>query len=225
MDGNGRWAKARFMPRAMGHRAGVKAARRTIEAAVKHHIPYLTLFAFGQENWQRPQEEVGLLMDLILQSVTKELPLLKQNNIRLRMIGSRQELNPSLQAAICFAEEETCANTGMQLFMAVNYSGHWDIQQAISQFLEVQKQQPESHPTGWQRYLSMHGVPAPDLLIRTSGEQRISNFCLWDLAYSELYFCQTLWPDFDEVAFENALAFYAGRERRFGQVLEEAPTT
>jgi undecaprenyl diphosphate synthase len=219
MDGNGRWAKRRGQPRSFGHRAGVKAARRVITHCHKLGIEALTLFAFSQENWQRPETEVTLLMQLFLRTLGREVKNLHKNNIRLRFIGEHADFPPALQAQMRDAVQLTSVNTGPTLIVAVGYGGQWDIVQAARSLAE--SGQPID-AAALESRLASANVPHPDLLIRTGGEKRISNFLLWQLAYSELYFCDTLWPDFDEAALDRAIAWYGQRERRFGRVPESA---
>jgi undecaprenyl diphosphate synthase len=219
MDGNGRWAKKRGQPRSFGHRAGVKAARRVISHCNKLGIEALTLFAFSQENWQRPEQEVTLLMQLFIRTLAREAKNLHKNNIRLRFIGEHGDFPAELQASMREAVALTANNTGPALVIAVGYGGQWDIVQAARRLVEAGK---PIDAQSLEAELSTAGLPLPDLLIRTGGERRISNFLLWQIAYSELYFCDTLWPDFDEKEFGHALAWYAGRERRYGRVPESA---
>ena len=219
MDGNGRWASKRGQPRSFGHRAGVKAARRVISHCNKLGIQALTLFAFSQENWQRPEQEVTLLMQLFIRTLAREAANLHKNNIRLRFIGEHGDFPPELQSGMKDAVALTASNTGPSLIIAVGYGGQWDIVQAARKLAGSGK---TISAEALEAELSTAGLPLPDLLIRTGGERRISNFLLWQIAYSELYFCDTLWPDFDEHEFERALAWYHGRERRFGRVPESA---
>lgn len=220
MDGNGRWAKKRLMPRLAGHRAGVEAARRIVKNCAKKGVEVLTLFAFSSENWRRPPQEVSHLMDLFLGGLEREAVDLHKNNIRLRFIGGRQRFSQRLQDKINEVEQLTQFNTGMTLLIAADYGGQWDIAQAVQQLardvaaghLTPEEITPESIAAR----LSFSDLPDPDLFIRTSGEMRISNFLLWQLAYTELYFTDILWPDFDEKTLDAALAQYAGRERRYG---------
>lgn len=225
MDGNGRWAKQKGFERLVGHQAGRESARKIIEACSKKSIPILTLFAFGQENWRRPSQEVEFLMELFLQSLKDETDALKKNNVRLRFIGDLSAFNPNLQLQIRRSEEETATNQGLTLLLAVNYSGQWDIVQAAQRIArQVRDQQLRVQDITdhyFQQALSTADLPPPDLFIRTSGEQRISNFLLWQLAYTELYFTETLWPDFDESELERALDFYSKRERRYGLTSEQ----
>ena len=225
MDGNGRWAKQRFMPRIAGHRAGVEAVRNTVRACSRKGIEVLTLFAFSSENWRRPREEVTLLMELLLGALQREVKKLHENNVRLRFIGERGAFADKLVAKMNDAEQLTRDNTGLQLVIAVNYGGRWDITQAARRLArEVAAGELAAEAIDeacLQARLSLAGLPEPDLFIRTGGEQRVSNFLLWQLAYTELYFTDTLWPDFDDQAFEAALDSFAGRQRRFGRTGEQ----
>lgn len=225
MDGNGRWAKQRFLPRIAGHKAGVDAVRQTIEACVKRNVEFLTLFAFSSENWRRPAQEVNYLMSLFVAALERETKKLHEQNIQLRIIGDRSRFEEKLQQQMLLSEELTAANTGLKLIIAANYGGHWDITTAVQQIvLEVEQNKlTHQHISAEliETKLALHGLPHPDLLIRTSGEQRISNFLLWQLAYTELYFTEILWPDFDATELDKALAFYAQRERRFGSTSEQ----
>ncbi len=222
MDGNGRWAKKRFLPRVAGHKVGVETVRGMIKHCVEIGVEYLTLFAFSSENWRRPPEEISFLMGLFMEALKKEVIKLHKNNVRFVMIGDRTPFNEALCNEIVAAEQLTENNTGLRLTIAANYGGRWDVLQA---FNAMQKANPsmfgnysEEHLSP---YLSMHYAPEPDLFIRTGGEKRISNFLLWQLAYSELYFTDTLWPDFDDEAFKLAIESYQQRERRFGRTSEQ----
>ena len=225
MDGNGRWARKRGRPRHAGHRAGVGAVRETVEVAAKRGISYLTVFAFSSENWSRPREEISKLMGLFVEALQREVDELHKNNVRLRFIGARQQLQPGLQDKIAAAEQQTAGNTGLGLQVAVAYGGRWDIVQAVRRLAMRVKQGHLSvddiDDDSVAQELELAGIPDPDLLIRTGGEQRISNFLLWNLAYAELWFCDVLWPDFGERQFDEALAFFARRERRFGHTGEQ----
>lgn len=225
MDGNGRWAKQRELERIAGHKEGGKTARKIIEACAKRSIPVLTLFAFGRENWERPKKEVNFLMELFLQSLERETSLLQENNIQLRFIGDVSVFDNSLQKQIRLSEIQTANNNGLTLIIAINYSGQWDILQATKKILKEMQENnlniSEITETYFEKKLSTAAFPLPDLFIRTSGEQRISNFLLWQLAYTELYFSRLLWPDFNEKELEKALAFYAARERRYGLTSEQ----
>lgn len=217
MDGNGRWAKERLRPRAFGHQAGVKAARRIVRASHKAGVKVLTLFAFSQENWQRPPTEVTLLIRLFLRTLSHEIASLHRNGVRIRFIGDHRDFPAELRQMMAEAEVRTLANTGLTLVIAVGYGGQWDVAQAASSLcrdgLPITPEAIESR-------LVTADLPHPDLLIRTGGEKRLSNFLIWQLAYTELHLIDTLWPDFDEVAYDTALAWYASRQRRFGRVPE-----
>jgi undecaprenyl diphosphate synthase len=220
MDGNGRWATQRSEPRHAGHRAGARAVRRAVEHAARRGVSWLTLFAFSSENWRRPAEEVGGLMSLFLEALQREIDDLHRNNVRLRFIGAREELSAKLVRRIEAAERRTGNNDGLKLTVAVAYGGRWDIVTAARR-LAARVGEGTLHPedideTAFAAELALAPAPDPDLLIRTGGEQRISNFLLWNLAYAELCFCDCLWPDFDEQRFDEALALYARRQRRYG---------
>ena len=220
MDGNGRWAKRRGLPRYAGHPVGVEAVRRIVEACVERGIQVLTLFAFSSENWQRPKKEVSLIMDLFIRSLKKEARRLHRNGVKLKVIGDRDAFSEKLQEHIREVESLTQENTRMVLQVAANYGGRWDITQAARRLAE-QVQSGELSPeqiteSTLNGALSFAGQPDPDLFIRTGGEKRVSNFLLWQCAYTELYFTDTLWPDFDAAALDRALDDYASRQRRFG---------
>jgi len=221
MDGNGRWAKKRFLPRQAGHRAGLKAARRIIEACAQNRIAVLTLFAFSSENWQRPRTEVSNLIELFVGALESEVADLHKNNIRIRFIGDCSAFTQVLQDGMFQAEKLTQLNTGLILNIAVSYGGRWDMLQAVKKIcLEIiaRNIRPEElDEDRLSRALALSGLPDPDLFIRTGGERRISNFLLWNLAYTELYFMDDLWPDFDSVTLQVALDWYATRQRRFGR--------
>ena len=225
MDGNGRWARKRALPRHAGHRAGVGAVRKTVEIAAQRGVRYLTLFAFSSENWARPREEVSKLMGLFVEALQREVDELHRNNVRLEFVGAREQLQAGLIDKIAAAEAQTRSNTGLRLIVAVAYGGRWDIVQAVRHLAgkvaagEMSTEQIDDRAVAAQ--LQLCDVPDPDLFIRTGGEQRISNFLLWNLAYAELWFCDTLWPDFGEQQFDDALAFYARRERRYGNTGEQ----
>ena len=225
MDGNGRWARKRLLPRVAGHQAGVDAVRGVVESCAKNRIEVLTLFAFSSENWRRPPSEVGLLMELFLQTLKREVKRLHTNNVRLRVIGERSAFDPKLQQRIAEAEETTRSNTGLTVVIAANYGGRWDVAQAarnIARQVEAgQLTSAEITPELLDRHLSMSDLPEPDLFIRTGGEQRVSNFLLWQLAYTELYFTDTLWPDFLGPAFDEALLSFSKRQRRFCRTGEQ----
>jgi undecaprenyl diphosphate synthase len=220
MDGNGRWARARGMPRHAGHRAGVKSVRKIVEVAAQRGVSFLTLFAFSSENWRRPEEEVSRLMSLFLEALQREVDDLHRNNVRLRFIGARDQLQAELVARISDAEAKTKDNDGLNLIVATAYGGRWDIVQAAQSLAaQVAEGTLEVEAIDERRFaaaMSLGDVPDPDLLIRTGGEKRISNFLLWNLAYSELLFSECLWPDFREAQFDEALAFFTGRQRRYG---------
>lgn len=226
MDGSGRWAEKRMLPRVAGHPRGVDAARVTVQYCIDHGIKVLTLFAFSSENWQRPATEVKLLMSLLQKLLIEEAHQLHNNNVKLRVIGDMARLATPLQSAIQDAQNLTAANTGLQLNIALNYGGRWDIVQAATAICaDVSKGSvaiTDINDQLFAKYLSLQDLPDPDLLIRTSGEQRLSNFLLWQLAYSEIYFTDTLWPDFNRTDLDAALQFFAQRHRRFGLVKEHA---
>lgn len=225
MDGNGRWAKKRFLPRVAGHKAGVETVRKLVKLCAENNVAVLTLFAFSSENWRRPEQEVSFLMDLFIKSLEKESTKLHEQNVQVRVIGDRSRFHEKLQQQIFNSEELTKHNTGLKLVIAANYGGHWDICQAVQQIAnDVQQNKITAHEVSQeliQSKLATADLPDPDLLIRTSGETRISNFMLWQTAYSELYFTDVLWPDFDEKEFAKALDFFANRERRFGYISEQ----
>lgn len=220
MDGNGRWARKRFLPRIAGHKAGVESARKVVRNCAKRNIKVLSLFAFSSENWNRPAKEVSYLMELFLTSLEREVTMLHENNIQLRFVGDRARFNVKLCQKIFEVEQLTAKNSGMVLIIAADYGGKWDITQAVTQLSQQietgQLKSTEITPELISSKLSFADLPDPDLFIRTSGELRISNFMLWQLAYSELFFCDTLWPDFDEKELDAALEHYAKRDRRFG---------
>ena len=222
MDGNGRWARKRFLPRVAGHKKGVETVREMVTQCATLGVGYLTLFAFSSENWRRPEDEVSFLMGLFMEALKREVGTLHKNNIRLILIGDCSRFDDALCAQIQAAEELTRHNTGLTLTIAANYGGRWDLLQAMNRMQsdkpELAGQYTEDDLTG---YLSMFYAPEPDLFIRTGGEKRISNFLLWQLAYSELYFTDTLWPDFNEAAFKLAIQSYQQRERRFGRTSEQ----
>jgi undecaprenyl diphosphate synthase len=222
MDGNGRWARRRRLPRVAGHRRGVETVRSTIRCCVDAGVEYLTLFAFSSENWRRPADEVSFLMQLFIRALESEVSKLHENGIRLRVVGDLSSFESRLVTLIHEAEELTAANTRLTLTIAANYGGRWDIMQAVNRMLKDHPSRSaaftEDHLAP---YLALAYAPEPDLFIRTGGEQRVSNFCLWQLAYTELYFTDTLWPDFDAQAFQAALASFQQRERRFGRTSEQ----
>ena len=221
MDGNGRWAKRQLLPRIVGHRRGVESVRDTVRACIDRGIGYLTLFAFSSENWRRPVEEVTLLMQLFQAALSNEAAKLHKNGVRLKVIGDTPRFGPKLQAMIEQAEQLTAANKRLTLTIAANYGGRWDILQATNRFIRENPAIKEIQEEMLAPYLAMSYAPEPDLFIRTGGEQRISNFLLWQLAYSEFYFTDTLWPDFDAAALDAAIVSYRGRERRFGRTSDQ----
>jgi undecaprenyl diphosphate synthase len=221
MDGNGRWARSRMLPRPVGHREGVKSVKRVVEACINKGIRALTLFAFSSENWRRPTDEVSLIMGLFVHTLKKEVDSLDRNGVRLRFIGDREAFSEDLRVLIEESEAQTRANTRLDLVIAANYGGQWDITQAFKtlagriQSGELVAEDVTSDVIADE--MSMSDLPLPDLFIRTGGEQRISNFLLWQLAYTELYFTEVLWPAFDERQLDDALLWYANRQRRFGR--------
>jgi undecaprenyl diphosphate synthase len=225
MDGNGRWAAARGLPRQAGHRQGVEPVRMSIRECMRRRIGALTLFAFSSENWGRPSEEVGALMGLFVEALDREVDELAKNGVRLRFIGDRQGFPIRLQARMQAAEQRTASNEALMLQVAVGYGGRWDIVQAARR-LAARCTAGELRPVEittdlFARALELGDLPDPDLFIRTGGEKRISNFLLWNLAYTELYFCDLLWPDFDEAGFAAALEFFGSRQRRYGLTAEQ----
>jgi len=226
MDGNGRWAEARGMPRHAGHKEGVRPVRMCVEECARRKVAALTLFAFSSENWQRPAIEVGSLMQLFLDALDREIEELNRNQVRIRFIGDRQALSVKLQARMAASEELTAANPGLMLQVAVSYGGRWDIVQAARKLAaEVASGALRADAIDEQRFansLQLAGVPDPDLFIRTGGDHRISNFLLWNLAYTEIHICDTLWPDFDVPHLEAALESFAARERRYGLTRQQA---
>jgi undecaprenyl diphosphate synthase len=228
MDGNGRWASRRRLPRFAGHKAGVETVKGVVRACGEKGIEVLTLFAFSSENWRRPQEEVGLLMGLFMSALEQQVRKLHEHNIRLRIIGDRSAFSSMLQERIEAAEALTRGNSGLNLVIAANYGGRWDMTEAartIAGQIHGGKLTPEQvSPELVHSLLSLSDLPEPDLFIRTGGEKRVSNFLLWQLAYTELYFTDTLWPDFDRQAFEGALASFATRQRRFGRTGDQVAT-
>ncbi len=225
MDGNGRWARQRGKPRVFGHRQGVKTLRNIVELCVAARIPNLTVYAFSSENWQRPAAEVSFLMDLFVSSLQQQLDDLNDNGIKVNFIGDRSAFPDKLKTLIDAAANLTAQNTVMSLNVAANYGGRWDICQAMRRILQdVQAGELAMEDLGERAispYLCLGDLPEPDLFIRTGGEQRISNYLLWQLAYTELYFTDCLWPDFDETEFHTALDWFRGRERRFGRTSEQ----
>jgi undecaprenyl diphosphate synthase len=225
MDGNGRWARSRGLPRVAGHRASVKVVRKIVEECAQRKVRYLTLFAFSSENWRRPPDEVGVLMGLFLDALVREVADLHRNQVRLRFIGNREQLGVELKQRMHDAEALTAGNSGLRLMVAVAYGGRWDIARACRALAQevaagslaaadITEEQVASR-------LELAGIPDPDLLIRTGGEQRISNFLLWNLAYTELYFSEVLWPEFSPAHLHAAFEHFAQRERRFGKTSEQ----
>ena len=228
MDGNGRWANRRRLPRFAGHKAGVETVKGVVRACGEKGIEVLTLFAFSSENWRRPQEEVGMLMGLFMTALEQQVRKLHEHNIRLRIIGDRSAFSTMLQERIEAAETLTRDNTGLNLVIAANYGGRWDMTEA-ARTIATRVQRGELTPEQVDSdlvhsLLSLSELPEPDLFIRTGGEKRVSNFLLWELAYTELYFTDTLWPDFDRQAFDGALTSFATRQRRFGRTGDQVAT-
>ncbi len=225
MDGNGRWAKKRLLPRHAGHKAGVETVRRVLSLCAEKGVEVLTLFTFSSENWRRPKEEVSLLMSLFIMALKREVKKLQKNNVRLRLIGAPDAFPEKLQKMVSDAEELTKNNTGITLVIAANYGGRWDIVESAKhlakQVQEGTLRVEDINESLFKQNLSLGDLPEPDLFIRTGGEKRISNFLMWQLAYTELYFTDTLWPDFDKAAFQEALDSFTSRERRFGRTSEQ----
>ena len=225
MDGNGRWARAQGKPRHAGHRAGAKSVRAVVEAAAERGVGVLTLFAFSSENWGRPEEEVSNLMNLFLESLRREVADLHRNNVQLSFIGARHELSPRLNKRIDAAEAKTAGNTGLKLVVAVAYGGRWDIANAASRLAAAVRagdlEPADVNEARLGDYMQLAGLPDVDLLIRTGGEQRLSNFLLWNLAYAELWFTPALWPDFGKREFDEALTHFASKQRRYGHTGEQ----
>lgn len=221
MDGNGRWAKARHRPRSFGHNAGRKAVREVVEGCLRHGVEALTLFAFSSENWQRPAEEVGALLDLFVRALDKEIDELDDNNVRLRFIGDLSAFEKPLQQRMLAAMKRTAGNTKLQMNIAVNYGGRWDIVQAARQLADAvargELAADAIDEAAFDHCTSLAELPPLDLFIRTGGDRRVSNFLLWQLAYAELYFTDTLWPDFNQISLQHAINDFARRERRFGR--------
>ena len=221
MDGNGRWASQRFMPRTAGHAKGVQSVRRAVETCGRMGVKYLTLFAFSSENWRRPADEVSLLMRLFVQALEREVARLKDQGVRLHVVGDLSAFEPRLQELILQAQDQTKHNDKLHLTIAANYGGRWDVLQATRKMLlenpALAQDPSQIDEATLARHLCMAWAPEPDLFIRTGGEQRISNFLIWQLAYTELYFTPCYWPDFDESELLKAFEWYAQRERRFGR--------
>lgn len=225
MDGNGRWAEKRMFPRIMGHRAGVKTVKKIVEYCIEEKIEVLSLFAFSSENWRRPKKEVQMLMELFIVTLQTQIDKLDDNNVRLRVIGDKIAFSEKLQDKISQSEKQTENNKGLTLVVAANYGGHWDITQAFQKIAErIAKddlQPQEITESLISQYITTTDIPDPDLFIRTGGEQRISNFLLWQLAYTEFYFTETLWPDFNKEVFSKAIDSFKNRQRRFGRTGEQ----
>ena len=221
MDGNGRWAKKRFLPRTAGHLKGLDRVRNMVKACSKRGVEYLTVFAFSSENWRRPPEEVSFLMKLFRTSLEREIAKLHANGIRLKVVGNRSQFDEPLQAMIAHAEKKTAENKLLTLTICANYGGRWDVMQAVNEMLATNPKMGGFSEENLTPHLSMAYAPEPDLFIRTGGEMRISNFLLWQLAYTEMYFTDMYWPDFDETALDAAIASYRQRERRFGRTSEQ----
>jgi undecaprenyl diphosphate synthase len=222
MDGNGRWAKQRFLPRVAGHRRGLEAVRAAVKGCVKVGVEYLTLFAFSSENWRRPADEVKFLMQLFVSALEQEIEKLDANRVRFRVVGDLSRFEPRIVRLIEQAQAETAQNARLNLTIAANYGGRWDILQAANRMLEARPELAKGFTEAdLAPYFAMDYAPEPDLFIRTGGEQRISNFLLWQLAYTELYFTDTLWPDFDAAALEAAIQSFQQRERRFGRTSDQ----
>ncbi|MDE2598024.1 MAG: di-trans,poly-cis-decaprenylcistransferase [Rhodocyclaceae bacterium] len=226
MDGNGRWAKKRLMPRVAGHVRGVEAVRGTVAACIERGISYLTLFAFSSENWRRPVEEVSFLMGLFVKSLKNEAVKLNKAGVRLRIVGDLERFDPELRQAIAEAEALTAANDTLTLTVAANYGGRWDIMQAMNRLAVAAPEKAGQYSEAdLAAYSVMAHAPEPDLFIRTGGEQRVSNFLLWQLAYTELFFTDLLWPEFDSAALDLAIQSFRKRERRFGRTSEQLEST
>lgn len=221
MDGNGRWATQRFLPRVAGHVKGVDAVRGIVEACAERGVEYLTLFAFSSENWRRPAEEVSLLMRLFVTALEREVAKMHANSIRLKVVGDLTRFDAKLQDKIAEAERKTANNTRLTVTVCANYGGRWDVMQAVNKMVSTHPGSTEFSEEQLAPHLSMAYAPEPDLFVRTGGEERISNFLLWQLAYTELYFTDTYWPDFDAAALDKAIVSYQQRERRFGRTSEQ----
>jgi undecaprenyl diphosphate synthase len=217
MDGNGRWATTRYLPRVTGHAKGVEAVRGVVQACAERGVQFLTLFAFSSENWRRPAEEVSMLMRLFVSALEREVKRMHANNIRLKIVGDLTRFDSHLQKMIEEAQAHTAANTGLTLTVCANYGGRWDVMQATQKMMAAMPGKTDFSEEDLARHLVMAYAPEPDLFIRTGGEQRISNFLLWQLAYAELYFTDTYWPDFDAASLDAAILSYQQRERRFGR--------
>jgi undecaprenyl diphosphate synthase len=225
MDGNGRWANKRLLPRVAGHRKGVEAVRATVRGSIELGVEYLTLFAFSSENWRRPADEVSILMDLFARALEVEVAKLHSNGIRFKAVGDTSRFDRRIRDLVAAGEALTASNTRLTLTVAANYGGRWDIAQAARRYFVAHPEALNGNrplvPEAMEPYLAMAHAPEPDLFIRTGGEKRISNFLLWQLAYTELYFTDMLWPDFDEAALALAVESYGTRERRYGRTSEQ----
>ena len=221
MDGNGRWAKKRHLPRIAGHKRGVEAVRATVQACIQRGVGYLTLFAFSSENWRRPAEEVALLMQLFQVALSSEVDKLHRNGVRLKVVGDTARFDPTIRRLIADGERTTAGNERLTLTIAANYGGRWDILQALARLARERGSLEDIREESLAPHLAMSYAPEPDLFIRTGGEKRISNFLLWQLAYSELYFTEALWPDFGAAALDEAIESYRRRERRFGRTSDQ----
>ena len=225
MDGNGRWATRRFMPRVAGHAKGVERVRDVVEKCVERGVEYLTLFAFSSENWRRPAEEVSVLMRLFMTALEREVTKMHVNSIRLKVVGDLSRFDPKLQQMIASAERRTAGNSRLTVNVCANYGGRWDVMQAVGKMVAANPGATEFSEEQLAPHLALAFAPEPDLFIRTGGEQRISNFMLWQLAYTEMYFTETYWPDFDGAALDEAIVSYQQRERRFGRTSAQLITT
>ncbi len=222
MDGNGRWARSRFLPRVAGHKRGVETVRAMVKACIERGVEFLTLFAFSSENWRRPAEEVSFLMNLFVTALEHEVGRLNANGVRLRIVGDLARFEPRLRELIRRSEETTAGNTQLTLTIAANYGGRWDILQAVNRMTAAHPEKAAAYEeSDLAPHLALAYAPEPDLFIRTGGEKRISNFMIWQLAYTELFFTDLLWPEFDAVALDAAIESYRGRERRFGRTSEQ----
>lgn len=225
MDGNGRWAKNRNKPRVFGHQQGVESARTMVESAARWNIEALTLFAFSSENWKRPEDEVGFLMKLFIKALNAESKKLHKNNVRMKIIGDVSRFDKKLQHTIEDVEQLTAENNGLQLYIAANYGGRWDIKQALKKIClsmsENELELKDLDETTIEKHLMLSDAPPVDLFIRTGGEQRISNFLLWQIAYAELVFSDKLWPDYGAIDLQQAIEEFSNRERRFGKIASE----
>ncbi len=229
MDGNGRWAKRRMLPRVAGHRKGVEAVRGVVRDCLERGVEFLTLFAFSSENWRRPADVVSILMELFLRALEQEVTRLHENGIRFRVVGDTSRFDPRIRELIAQGETLTAGNARLTLTIAANYGGRWDVAQAARRYFALNpdalRDDAQFRPEAIEPFLAMAYAPEPDLFIRTGGEQRISNFLLWQLAYTELYFTDLLWPDFDAKALDAAFDWFRQRERRFGRTSEQVQAT